>query len=169
MTTVAERRHTHATVSERSNGDGPDFLGLLADLSLAVGSLGAKMDGAAKRKGVPWDACHPVGPLGAVTLSAGAGTYDQPDMMGPKDPYWWDLRKFSAWGFTAGSVSIYKNSVQGEQIGFLAGPGNVVWSLSELLAPRDRIIVTATGITGFVSFVVRAVEIETGWLPEYLL
>lgn len=170
MTTVAERRHTHATVSERSDGAGPDFMGALADLTLAVGSLGQQVkNSSAPQPRVPWEACHPVGPLGAVTLSAGAGTFDQPDVMGPHDPYWWDLRKISAWGFTAGSVNFYKNSVQGEQVGFLSGPGNIVWGLSELLAPRDRIIVVASGITGFVSFVVRAIEVETGWLPEYLL
>lgn len=166
---MAERRHTHAAVSERSNGDGPDFLGLLADLSLAVGSLGQQVKNSqALQPRVPWEACHPVGPLGAVTLTAGAGTYDQPDVMGPKDPYWWDLRRFAAWGFTAGTVALFKNGTF-NQIGSLAAPGNITWGLQELLAPRDRLVVVASGITGSVTFEVRAMEVETQWLPEYAL
>jgi hypothetical protein len=45
---------------------------------------------------ITWDACHPVSPQAALN---GSGTFDSADMMGPHDPYWWDLRKFAAWGF----------------------------------------------------------------------
>lgn len=149
------------------NGGSPEVLGALAELTAGMGTVSEHVSGKRARKPViPWEACHPVGPNGALVSS---GTFDVPDLMGPHDPYWWDLRKFAAWGFTAGSVAIYKNSAQGEQIGSLAAPGNITWSTQELMAPRDRIIVVATSITGTVQFVTRAIEVETAWLPEYLM
>lgn len=147
-------------------GDG-GFTGLLLELSAAVGSLAEQVKHGGRGKPViPWEACHPVGPIGALAAS---GTYDQPDLLGPHDPYWWDLRRFAAWGFTAGSVAIYKNSTSGTQLGSLTAPGNITWSAQELFAPRDRLIVVATSITGAVQFELRAIEVETLWLPEYLL
>lgn len=139
---------------------------VLADLSVTVGHIREAVSGDRLRKPViPWQACHPVGPIAALS---GSGTYDQPDMLGPKDPYWWDLRRFAAWGFTAGTVNLYKNGTA-NQLGSLAAPGNITWSLQELMGPRDRLVVVATGITGNVQFEIRAIEIESAWLPEYLV
>lgn len=159
------------TIREHHEGNGESgFTGLLVELSAAVGSLAEQVkNGNRKRPVIPWEACHPVGPVGAVILSAGAGTFDVPDLLGPHDPYWWDLRRFAAWGFTAGSVSIYKNNSAGNLLGTLAAPGNITWSAQELFAPRDRLIVVATSITGSVQFELRAIEVMTEWLPEYLL
>lgn len=146
---------------------GLDGSGPLAELVLVLGRLA---DGQAKaaqvRPRIPWDACHPIGPTGALP---GSGTVDAPDLLGPHDPYWWDLRRFAAWGFTAGTVNLYKNSTTGTQLGSLAAPGNILWSTQELLAPRDRLIIVATGITGAVQWELRAVEVQSAWLPEYLV
>ena len=148
---------------------GGNFTGALAELVLAFGQHAERAERAATRPHVPWEACHPVGPIGAVTLTAGAGTTDAADMLGPHDPYWWDLRRFAAWGFTAGSVALFKNATSGTQLGSLSAPGNITWSAQELLAPRDRLIIVASGITGAVQWEVRAVEVESRWLPEYLV
>ena len=146
---------------------GGELNGLLAELVLAIGKLGGQLEKPLPRPRIPWNACHPVGPIGAVTLTAGAGTYDAADLLGPHDPYWWDLRRFAAWGFTAGSVVLFKNSTAGTQLGSLSAPGNITWSAQELLAPRDRLIIVASGITGAVQWEVRAWEVESQWLPEY--
>jgi hypothetical protein len=143
--------------------------GVLAELALAVGKMGSQLERPLVRPRIPWEACHPVGPIGALSAS---GTFDTPDVLGPHDPYWWDLRRWSAWGFTAGTVTLFKNATPalgGTQIGSLSAPGNVTWSTQELLAPRDRLIITGTGITGNVQFEVRAIEVESRWLPEYLM
>jgi hypothetical protein len=118
---------------------------------------------------IPWEACHPVGPQFAINLTAGAGIFFQPDLLGPSTGYWWDVRKFSAWGFTAGTVTVFKNVNGGEQVAQQSTAGMTQWSGSELLAPDDALIVVAAGITGTVQCVLRAVEIATPWLSEYLL
>jgi len=80
-----------------------------------------------------------------------------------------DLRRWSAWGFTAGTVSLFKNGATGTQLGSLSAPGNVTWSSQEILAPRDRLVIVAAGITGAVQWEIRGVEVESRWLPEYLM
>jgi hypothetical protein len=146
-----------------------ELTGTLAELVLAIGKLGGRLDKPLSRPRIPWEACHPIGPIGALNLSAGAATLDQPDLLGPHDPYWWDLRRWSAWGFTAGTVSLFKNGATATQLGSLSAPGNVTWSAQELLAPRDRLVIVAAGITGSVQWEVRGIEVESVWLPEYLM
>lgn len=157
-----------ATLAERNAEDeGGGFAGLLGDLTVAVGALTEQMNGHHARKPViPWEACHPVAPYGAL---AGTGTFDSPDLLGPHDPYWWDLRRFAAWGFTAGTVAIYKNNTTGQQLGSLAAVGNITWSTQAWLRPRDRVIIVATGITGAVQWELEANEVKTAWIPEYIL
>lgn len=167
---MAATEHKPAPAMGEPAVGGLDVSGALAELVLVLGRVA---DGQAKaarvRPRIPWEACHPVGPIGAVTLAAGAGTYDAADMLGPHDPYWWDLRRFAVWGFTAGTVQLWKNSAAGTQLGALNAIGNITWSTQELMAPRDRLIIVASGITGNVNFEVRAVEVESAWLPEYLV
>lgn len=121
------------------------------------------------RPRIPWQACHPVPIMGAVPLAGGAGQLDQPDMYGPKDPFWWDLRDLSVWGFTAGTVTIFLNSASGTQLAVATSPGDFTWSAQKILSPRDRLIFSAAGITGSVQFAGQAIEVETSWLPEYLM
>lgn len=121
------------------------------------------------RPRIPWAYCHPVPIIGAIPITAGAGTFDQPDMYGPKDPYWWDLRDLSLWGWTAGTVTVFKNSTSGSVLALTTTPGDFTWSAQKILGPRDRLIFVATGITGSVQFEGQAIEVETSWLPEYLM
>lgn len=118
---------------------------------------------------IPWRACHPVPIVGTIPLSAGAGTLYQADMYGPKDPYWWDLRDLSVWGFTAGTVTLYLNSVNGPILAQASAPGDFTWSAQKILAPRDVLVFGASGVTGSVVFAGQAIEIEALWLPEYLM
>lgn len=118
---------------------------------------------------IPWAACHPVPIMGVIPLTAGAGTLDAADLYAPKDPYWWDVRDLSVWGFTAGTVTVYKNSTSGTVLAVTSVAGDFTWSAQKILGPRDRLIFGATGITGSVQFEGQAIEIETAWLPEYLM
>lgn len=148
--------------------DDQGFAGLVADLTVTLGRVKEALDGQARPR-IPWEACHPVGPVGAIQLTAGAGVQDLPDVLGPADGWWWDLRRLALWGFTAGSVTVTKNSAVGSQVGFLSGPGNILWSTQEMLPAPDRLVLSATGIVGAVQWELRAIEVATLWVPEYLM
>jgi hypothetical protein len=149
--------------------DGGGFTGLA--LQAIAGHLeDIKQSQSAPRKPrIPWDACHPVWQTGSIPLTAGAGTLLQSGLYGPELPYWWDLRTISVWGFTAGTVTVFMNSVNGEQVGQTTVPGQFTWSAQEMIGPQDSLVFTGTGITGVVNVIVRAVEVAAGWLPEYLM
>ncbi len=161
----AGERNSQLAVSEP---DDSGFGGILADLTLAVGSLRESMSRGARPR-IPWEACRPVPLLGRIALSGGAGTLDQPDLYGPKDPYWWDLRTVAVWGFTAGTITLYLNDTNGQQLGQTTVPGEFTWSAQKILGPRDRLLFGATGVTGSVNITGQAIEVAAGWLPEYLM
>lgn len=155
---------------EGSPGDG--FAGMLADLSLRVGQIADRLNGHPADPKIPWDACHPVWQTGSIPLTAGAGTLLQSGLYGPELPYWWDVRSVRVWGFTAGTVTVYRNnpgSLSGEQFGTATTPGEFTWSAQLLLAPQDSLVFGATGITGSVFVALQALEVKAEWLPEYLM
>lgn len=144
-------------------------------LSVTLGRISATLDRMDKRERAEvllWQDVHLVPIIGgAVTLSAGAGTLDQPDRMGPHDPFWWDVRRLSAWGFTAGAVNVTLNDAtgNGELLASFPQAGQFTWSGQVFLGPRDRLVVTATGITGNVFIAGQAAEVSSTMLPRYLL
>lgn len=148
--------------------DGGSFTGAAVELILGkLDQMAAESRQAHPR--IPWQACHPIWLTGQVPLSAGAGTLNQGNLYGPEGGYWWDLRTISVWGFTAGTVIVYLNAVGGEELGSTTGPGQFNWSAQELLGPQDNIITQASGVTGSVNVIIRAIEVKTEWLPEYLM
>jgi hypothetical protein len=153
-------------VANPPDQDSGSFTG--AEVIAMIGQM-VKPDSGPREPRIPWDACHPIWQTGAVPLTAGAGTLQQGNQYGPETPYWWDLRTISVWGFTAGTVTIYLNSVNGEQLGQASVPGQFTWSAQALLGPQDNLLISATGITGVVNVTIRAVEVATAWLPEYLM
>lgn len=162
----------NAAVSGYHDEDGTQGLtGMLAQLSLAVGQLTQTLAAPPKPADpkIPWDACHPVWFTGSIPLAAGAGTLNQAALYGPELPYWWDLRSLRTWGFTAGTVVVYRNLVGGEQVGTATSPGEFTWSGQEFLSPQDSLVFVASGVTGTVSLAGWAVEVASGWLPEYLM
>lgn len=147
----------------------PDFTGVAAEIILGkLDQIAADAKRPMKPR-IPWEACHPVWQTGQIPLTAGAGTLVQPNLYGPEMPYWWDLRTISVWGFTAGTVTLYVNFTTGEQLGSTTVPGQFTWGAQEMLSPQDSILFGATGITGVVNVTMRAIEVETAWLPEYLM
>ena len=106
---------------------------------------------------------------GAITLATGAGTYDQPDQLQAKTGYIWGLRRLTAQGFSAGTVTVYRNSASGEPVMPFPVPAVNTISRGEiLLMPGDRMIWSATGITGSVNFWGVADCFESWYLPFYL-
>jgi hypothetical protein len=150
-------------------------MGLGASLEVMLGKavdVLDRMDRREQRMQQLWQDVHPVPILsGQVPLTAGAGTMNVPDRLGPKDGYWWDVRRLSAWGFTAGSVTVFLNDATGlgEQLATYSQPGQWTWGGQLFMGPRDFLVVTATGITGTVSFAGQGIEVADRMLPEYLL
>jgi hypothetical protein len=146
--------------------------GIEAELaaSLAAGNGQAQAGGTLA---IPsWQNIHPVLPIAALS---GNGTLNVKDGWGPKTGYWWDLHRISAWGFTAGTLTVYRNSggsgsPSGIQVGVFSSVGEFTWGKGQkMIPPDDWLIFVAASITGTVQFEVGATAIQSTWLPNYLI
>ena len=144
--------------------------GLALDVRVGAAGPDSHEPGKFSHPRIPFGACHPAWQTGYIPLTAGAGSVFQPNLYGPELPYWWDLRTVSVWGWTAGTVTLYMNSQpNGEQVGVATTPGQFTFSAQMMMSPQDSLVLAATGITGSVFFTMRAIEVETAWLAEYLM
>ena len=106
---------------------------------------------------------------GAVSLSGGAGTYDQPDQMQAKTGYIWSIRRLTITGFSAGTVIAYRNNTAGEQmVPYPLAATNTFGKGEMRLMSEDRLIISATSITGTVTFYGEADCFETWYRPFYM-
>lgn len=106
---------------------------------------------------------------GSITLSGGAGTDDQPDKLQAKTGYIWSVRRITSTGFTAGTVTAYRNSAAGEPVMPFPVPAvNTIGRGELLLMPGDRLVWGATGISGTVSYWGVADCFESWYLPYYI-
>jgi hypothetical protein len=155
-----------------SDGAGGLSAQLEATLDVTLGRLAAAVDRLTQREQQfvqLWQDLHLV-PVWAAPIAGATGTSDLADRLGPKDGYWWDLRRLSAWGFTAGTVTVTLNDANGEQLAVFTQAGQWTWSGNTFLGPRDRLVVVTSGITGGpVQVQGQAVEVSTQQLPNYLL
>jgi hypothetical protein len=155
------------------------FLDLLAKIHLSIGSVREQLADQYERRQRLIRSIHPV-TVGQfpVTLSAGAGGLDLPDLLGPHGGYVWDVHMVIASGFTAGSVAMFTGGTNLSAAA--AGQGNLEFNFTSagqlpygklqlLLMPNDRLTFWATGITGQVNIKVRAVEMEIAAFPEYAI
>lgn len=142
--------------------------GWFAEIGAVVGNIHRAVAGPAMPR-VPWEACHPAPITGQVPIVSGAGTLQQKDLYGPKTGYWWDLRRLSVYGFTAGTVSVYKNNSFSNPVHVFTAAADQTWSAALLMGPEDQLIFVAAGITGAVTVEGQAIEVDTSWLPVYLM
>lgn len=143
--------------------------GWFAEIGAVVGNIHRAVTGPAMPR-VPWEACHPVPITGQVAIVSSAGSLQAKDLYGPKTAYWWDLRRLSVYGFTAGTVTVYKNSTSSNPVHTFAAAGVQLWSAAVLMAPEDQLIFVAAGITGGpITIEGQAIEVESAWLPVYLM
>ncbi len=145
-----------------------------ASVELVLGKLASHLDGAEERRRKLWQAIHTV-PIRAgalVGLSNASGVLDTPDRFGPHEGYWWDVARLSAWGWTAGTVTVYLNEGAlglGEQLATFPTPGQWTWSSKQLsLAPRDRLVIVAVGVTGNVYVAGQATEVAAPFWADYV-
>jgi hypothetical protein len=97
------------------------------------------------------------------------GVLDLPDMLGPKLGKWWEIWYVSAQGYTGGTVDCYRNSQLGELLFTFSQAG--IWEPSHryLQGGSDRMVFTASGLTGSASITFGAVEIDATVLGLHLL
>jgi hypothetical protein len=97
------------------------------------------------------------------------GVLDLPDMLGPKLGKWWEIWYVTAQGYTGGTVDCYRNSQLGELLFTFSQAG--IWEPSHryLQGGSDRMVFTASGLTGSASITFGAVEIDATVLGLHLL
>ena len=107
---------------------------------------------------------------GQVTISGGAGTSaGDRDKLQAKPGYIWGVRRLTVQGFSAGSVTAYRNDINGEPVMPFPSPAvNTIGRGELLLMPMDTIVWSATGITGTVTYWGVADCFESWYLPFYL-
>jgi hypothetical protein len=140
--------------------------GVAATLDVSLGRLAAALDRQERRHARLSQLLH----LEPIMASLpGSGTFDQPDTLGPRDGYWWDLRSLVASGWSAGTVTMFINSTAAAQQAQWTVPGENDWSGQKWLGARDRLIFVAAGITGNVQIQGWAIAVSNQVLAEYLM
>ena len=115
-------------------------------------------------------AIHPFGvTVVSMTLAAGAGTINQPNLHGPQMSNYWDVKRIQCTGFTAGTVTVYLNVVNAEIAAVFSQAGVLLNGKAQiLLNATDTLVFSATGITGSVLVSLAGVEIAADCIGEYL-
>lgn len=85
--------------------------------------------------------------LQPIPLTAGAGILDQPRLLQPAMGWTWQLDSMGAQGFTAGSVAVFLNSVQGVQLFTFNAAGAFYQRHFRHMRYGERLVFQASGIT----------------------
>jgi hypothetical protein len=149
----------------------PDLeIDITAQLAAALGRVADGLDREARWRQRQAEVIRQI-PLTApqMPLAGGAGILDSVDNLAVKTGYCWGIRRLTLSGFTAGTAVVYNSSVFGEPLvpypqaaTFTFGRGEV------LLKPGDRLVVQATGISGYVQLNGIADCFEQWYLPIYV-
>jgi hypothetical protein len=140
----------------------------LDGLTAAVSGMCGRMDREFQFRQRANDAFRVVPFIINVPLTAGAATIN-PTQSGPDAGFYWSIRKMSAVGFTAGTVSTYVDNTGGEPIvPFTVSAVNTFGKGEQLLHPNSNIAVEAAGITGTVQIWGQADQFESWLLPWYM-
>lgn len=145
-------------------------LAVSATLTAALGDLTAEMRAERQWRQKMSQVLRQV-PLAVpgMSLSAGAGTVDVAQALGPPQGYYWSVRRLTATGFSAGTVTAYIDSTAGEPVAPFPQTGVFTFGRGEiLLHPMSRLVIAATGITGTVQVYGAADAFEDWYLPYYL-
>lgn len=148
---------------------GLELVGSLRGLSTAVNGWCERMDKAERFKRRAADALRQVPFAGAITLAAGAGTLQDYARFGVPTGYYWSVRRLTAQGFTAGTVTAYIDGTSGEPVmPFSVAAVNTIGKGELLVHPLSQLVFGATGITGTVTIWGVADVFETWLLPFYI-
>lgn len=146
-------------------------VGLFAEIGAALGRLTGVLERREQAADRVWQDLHPV-PIARQMLVTAGSVVDVPDLLGPHDGLWWDVRRLSFMGaIGTGSVDVHINDVNSEIVARVSSlPSILTWSSQVILGPRDRLVYQAnTGVTGPVYISGQAFEIAGQLLPAYLM
>jgi hypothetical protein len=149
------------------------LLDVWAKIAVSLETVGVELAEQRRRQDQLWQAVHEV-PI-QTQFIAGNGTIDVPQVLGPSGGYWWDVTRLTAAGFSAGTVTVYKNAVaDGNQLPSFPQAGVVTFGRRMLLAPKARLVFVTAGITlnagvPGVSVGGDAIQVASWALPDYLL
>jgi hypothetical protein len=161
--------------------DGPGGFGLNGVLAIhtAFGrkaTEAAELDQTARRLRLMGELHQvPLNPPVLVPVGSTSGTLQLADLLSPKTGFHWSLRRLSAWGFTAGTVTVFKNANGGEIVFVFPSAGTYTFGRGEiLLEPNAQLVFSASGVT----LAANSVGLQVGgaadcmpsWLlPDYLI
>jgi hypothetical protein len=142
-----------------------------ANLSASIDGLASQLKAASERdrqcRASIWTFRVPPVPM---TLTAGAGSLGSAMMFGPRTGQFWSIHYMVASGFTAGTVSVYLNSANGDLIYGFPSAGSATFGKGQMfLQPGDRFHFSATGITGTVAISFGGVQMLSEYVGDYLI
>ena len=148
---------------------GVSLVASLTGLSRSIDGWCQRMDAAERFKRRAADALRQVPFAGAITLSGGAGTLQDYARFGVPNGYYCSVRRLTAQGFTAGTVTAYIDGTSGEPVmPFSVAAVNTIGKGELLVHPLSQLVFGATGITGTVTIWGAADVFETWLLPFYI-
>lgn len=154
------------TAEAEASSSGADE-GLLAQVHLLLGRMHKQADRAENRLTDLQRSIVDV-PIFTAANASGSQTIDLPDQLGPRDGWHWDVRRITCWGFSAGTVAVYRNDANGEQLANFTSAGQFTWSGQLLLGARDRLIFVGSTITGTIRIGGSAIAVADRWWADYL-
>jgi len=142
-------------------------LGLFAGLTASIDGMTAALKREAGWRQRKAQVIRQV-PLAPPQANA-AGVIDSPQSLRAPDGYYWSVRRLTLSGFTAGTAVVYLNGLGGEPVAPFAEAATFTFGRGELLLhPGDRLVVQASGITGYVQLNGAADAFESWYLPWYI-
>lgn len=129
-----------------------------------IGALTDKLSGEAEFRKKKSETLYQVQIIGQLS---GSGTLDNPSQLMPVAGRCWSVRRLTAFGWSAGSVTVYINGL--EPAAPFATPGVETYGRGEfLLMPHDKLTIVASGITGSVTVMGVADCFGEWYLPHYI-
>jgi hypothetical protein len=143
---------------------------ILGALSASINGLSAQIQQERTHRERLTQALHPfVVSQQAITLSAGAGTLDQPNLLGPRTGKFWDLRRISCTGFSAGTVTVYLSQPSADVLSVFSTAGVLLLGKAHIiLGGNDRLYFSAASITGSVTISIAGIEVDADRIGCYL-
>jgi hypothetical protein len=144
---------------------------IMAGLSASIGNLAGQLEIDRESRRKLAQAIHPFTiPPQPIAVSGGAGSLDQPNILGPRTGKYWDLRRISCTGFSAGTVTVYLSQSGAEMVGVFSAAGVLTLGKAHiLLGGNDRLYFSAASITGTPVVSIAGLEIDATWIGEYLI
>ena len=173
--TLAEAKHEGQLGSDGGWGD--KLAGVLAELKLQIGGLRSDMD---ERDRTRQRLNQNILPLAMELLPVTASAVtDQPNLMGPRTGWFWDIHTAIGQNISGGNVYLYARAltVQGTTVNgvlwaqWTAAAGQYNWGKNQFLVPAgERIVLSGgSGLGAGASVSIYGTQIQARYYGEYTI